>query len=90
MIFLFLAVIITMGTDGDKQKDKSQWGTIGVSTDLSISYMLAIPAGSKARLECDVQRVGKKLSYIYTKVFDESGRICYSGSHTKFNIDAKL
>lgn len=69
---------------------KRKWKLIGVSTDLGVSYMRGIPAGGKARLECDVQRVGKTLANIYTKVYDEAGNLCYAGSHTKYCIDANL
>ena len=69
---------------------KRKWKLIGVSTDLGVSYMRGIPAGRKARLECDVQRVGKTLANIYTKVYDEDGNLCYAGSHTKYCIDANL
>ncbi|ORY99221.1 HotDog domain-containing protein [Syncephalastrum racemosum] len=69
---------------------KNPWNLIGVSVDLAIQYMRGIPAGVTARLECEVQRVGKSLANIYTKVYDEAGNMCYSGTHTKFCIDARL
>ncbi|KAI8143649.1 HotDog domain-containing protein [Fennellomyces sp. T-0311] len=69
---------------------KGGWGLIGVSTDLAVSYMSGMSAGQTARLECEVQRVGKTLANIYTKVYDDNGKLCYSGSHTKYCIDSRL
>ncbi|KAI9244302.1 HotDog domain-containing protein [Phascolomyces articulosus] len=69
---------------------KGGWSLIGVSTDLAVSYMSGIAAGQTCRLECDVQRVGKTLANIYTTVYNEDGKLCYSGSHTKYCIDSRL
>ncbi|KAI9496179.1 HotDog domain-containing protein [Zychaea mexicana] len=69
---------------------KGGWKLIGVSTDLAVSYMSGIAAGQTARLECEVQRVGKSLANIYTKVYNDQGKLCYSGSHTKYSIDSRL
>ncbi|KAI8370320.1 HotDog domain-containing protein [Radiomyces spectabilis] len=69
---------------------KAKWSLIGVSTDLSVSYMRGVPEGVTIRLECEVQRVGKTLANIYTKVYDDHGNICYSGSHSKYCIDSRL
>ncbi|KAI8329704.1 HotDog domain-containing protein [Chlamydoabsidia padenii] len=68
---------------------KNRWDMIGVSTDLKISYMVGVSYGNKIRLECQVQRQGQSLSYIYTKVYDAENRLCYSGSHTKYTIKTK-
>ncbi|KAI8977191.1 HotDog domain-containing protein [Mycotypha africana] len=69
---------------------KARWNLIGVSTDLSVSYLKGVPAETMIRLECEVQRVGKTLANIFTKVYNDQGQVCYTGSHTKFNIDPKL
>ena len=69
---------------------KGGWSLVGVSTDLTVSYMSGIAAGQTCRLECDVQRVGKSLANIYTKVYNKEGKLCYSGSHTKYCIDSRL
>lgn len=67
-----------------------QWNLIGISTDLSVSYLKGVSEGDTIRLECEIQRVGAKLANIFTRVYDQQNRLCYSGSHTKFNIDARL
>ncbi|KAK4512749.1 uncharacterized protein ATC70_003455 [Mucor velutinosus] len=67
-----------------------QWSLIGVSTDLSVAYLSGVSEGDVIRLECEVQRVGKTLANIFTRVYDQNNRLCYSGSHTKYNIDARL
>ncbi|KAI9019184.1 HotDog domain-containing protein [Phycomyces nitens] len=69
---------------------KSKWKTVGVSTDLSISYIRGISPGSVARIECEVQRVGKTMANIYTTIYDERNNLCYTGSHTKFCVDSKM
>ncbi|KAG2217926.1 hypothetical protein INT45_012589 [Circinella minor] len=69
---------------------KGGWFFVGVSTDLTVSYMSGIAAGQTCRLECDVQRVGQSLANIYIKVYNKDGKFCYSRSHTKYCIDSKL
>ncbi|GAA5797085.1 HotDog domain-containing protein [Helicostylum pulchrum] len=66
------------------------WNLIGVSTDLSVAYLRGISEGETIRIVCEVQRVGKVLSNIFTRIYDSEGRLSYSGSHTKFNIDSRL
>ncbi|KAI7892310.1 HotDog domain-containing protein [Mucor mucedo] len=67
-----------------------QWQIIGISTDLSISYLRGIAEGETIHIVCEVQRVGKTLASIYTKIYDGQNRLSYTGSHTKFNIDSRL
>ncbi|CAO3647314.1 unnamed protein product [Cunninghamella blakesleeana] len=69
---------------------KTKWKRMGVSTDLSVNYMLGVPAGEKVKVECITQRVGKNLANVYTIIYNEAGKICYTGSHTKFSIDSRL
>ncbi|GAA5809834.1 hypothetical protein MFLAVUS_003249 [Mucor flavus] len=66
------------------------WNLIGISTDLSVAYLRGIAEGETIRIVCEVQRVGKTLSNIFTRIYDSEGRLSYSGSHTKFNIDSRL
>jgi acyl-coenzyme A thioesterase 13 len=66
------------------------WSLIGISTDLSVAYLRGVAEGEKLRIVCEPQRVGKTLANIYTKIYDSQNRLCYSGAHTKFNIDARL
>jgi acyl-coenzyme A thioesterase 13 len=66
------------------------WYMVGVSTDLSVAYLRGVTAGETIRIECEVQRVGKTLANMFTRIYDSENRLCYSGSHTKFNIDSKL
>ncbi|KAG2204192.1 hypothetical protein INT46_006076 [Mucor plumbeus] len=67
-----------------------KWELIGVSTDLSVAYLSGVAEGDVIRLDCEVQRVGKNLANIFTRVYDQKNRLCYSGSHTKYNIDSRL
>lgn len=67
-----------------------QWNLIGISTDLSVSYLRGASEGDVLRLECGLQRAGSQLANMHAKVYDQHNRLCYSGSHTKFNIDARL
>ncbi|KAI8099571.1 HotDog domain-containing protein [Halteromyces radiatus] len=69
---------------------KSKWRSMGVSTDLSVSYFLGIPAGETIRIVCTANRIGKNLASIRSMIYNSNGQICYSGSHTKFNIDSRL
>lgn len=69
---------------------KTKWKRMGVSTDLSVNYMLGVPAGENVKVECITQRVGKNLANVYTIIYNEAGKICYTGSHTKFSIDSRL
>ncbi|KAF7726906.1 hypothetical protein EC973_008201 [Apophysomyces ossiformis] len=69
---------------------KTQWKYLGVSTDLSVSYLRGVPSGTKARIECDVHRVGKSLANLFVKIYDEEGNLCYTGTHSKYCLDPKL
>ncbi|KAI8360882.1 HotDog domain-containing protein [Choanephora cucurbitarum] len=69
---------------------RHQWEMIGVSSDLSVTYMSGAAVGQVVRIECETQRVGKNLANIYTKIYDQQNRVCYSGSHTKFNIVPRM
>ncbi|KAI8327021.1 hypothetical protein EDC96DRAFT_533015, partial [Choanephora cucurbitarum] len=51
---------------------RHQWEMIGVSSDLSFAV------GQVVRIECETQRVGKNLANIYTKIYDQQNRVCYS------------
>ncbi|KAL0095413.1 HotDog domain-containing protein [Phycomyces blakesleeanus] len=67
-----------------------QWRSIGVSTDLSVSYLSSIPKGITARVECDLLRLGNKLGSVVVRVYDDQQKMCYSALHTKFNVDSRL
>ncbi|KAI8997145.1 HotDog domain-containing protein [Pilobolus umbonatus] len=67
-----------------------RWKYVGVSTDLSINYLQGVSVDEVIRIVCDVHREGKMLAYIYTKIYNKKGELCYTGSHTKFNIDSKV
>ncbi|OBZ82707.1 Acyl-coenzyme A thioesterase 13 [Choanephora cucurbitarum] len=69
---------------------RHQWEMLGVSSDLSVTYMSGAAVGQVLRIECETQRVGKNLANIHTKIYDQQNRVCYSGSHTKFNIVPRL
>ncbi|KAG1136909.1 hypothetical protein G6F38_011704 [Rhizopus arrhizus] len=68
----------------------TQWELIGVSTNMSIAYMKGVAPGNKIKLVSEVERVGRTLANIYTRIYNEQGQLCYSGSHSKFNNSAKL
>ncbi|CAO3661122.1 unnamed protein product [Umbelopsis vinacea] len=78
-----LAILVS----GEKM---SAWRSPGVSTELAVSYITGAPAGAKLRVENELLRAGKTLANLYTKIYDESGRLCYSGTHTKFCLDSKI
>ncbi|KAI8376723.1 hypothetical protein EDC96DRAFT_495608, partial [Choanephora cucurbitarum] len=65
---------------------RHQWEMIGVSSDLSVTYMSGAAVGQVLCTECETQRVEKNLANICTKIYDQQNHVCYSGSHTKFNI----
>ncbi|OBZ85330.1 Acyl-coenzyme A thioesterase 13 [Choanephora cucurbitarum] len=69
--------------------DKYKWDML-VSSDLAVTYTNGVAVGEVLRIECEAQRVGKHLANIYTKIYDQQNRICYSGSNTKFNLSSKL
>lgn len=68
----------------------TRWELIGVSTNMSIAYMKGVAPGNKIKLVSEVEHVGRTLANIYTKIYNEQGQLCYSGSHSKFNNAAKL
>ncbi|KAI8069166.1 HotDog domain-containing protein [Gongronella butleri] len=69
---------------------KNKWKMPGISTDLTVSYMLGVSEGQKIRIESEVQRLGKNMGNIYTVIYNEEGKACYAGGHTKFCIDSRL
>ncbi|CAM0139537.1 hypothetical protein VKS41_004647 [Umbelopsis sp. WA50703] len=66
------------------------WRTPGISTELAVSYIAGAPEGTKLRIENELLRSGKTLANLYTKIYNESGKLCYSGTHTKFCMDSKF
>ncbi|KAG2172145.1 hypothetical protein INT44_006614 [Umbelopsis vinacea] len=66
------------------------WRSPGISTELAVSYIAGAPEGAKLRVENELLRSGKTLANLYTKVYNEDGRLCYSGTHTKFCLDSKM
>ncbi|KAG1464867.1 hypothetical protein G6F56_004995 [Rhizopus delemar] len=68
----------------------AQWKSLGVSTDMAISYMRGAQPGSVLKIVCEAHRVGNKLATLYTRIYDQNNKLCYSGSHTKFCTDSKL
>lgn len=70
--------------------EMAAWRSPGISTELAVSYIAGAPEGAKLRVENELLRSGKTLANLYTKVYDETGRLCYTGTHTKFCLDSKL
>ncbi|GAB5591159.1 hypothetical protein Unana1_06059 [Umbelopsis nana] len=66
------------------------WRSAGISTELAVSYIAGAPEGAKLRVENELLRSGKTLANLYTKIYNESGKLCYSGTHTKFCLDSKM
>ncbi|KAI7847347.1 hypothetical protein BDC45DRAFT_575942 [Circinella umbellata] len=72
-------------------KGKHHWKFVGVSTGLSVQYFVGMKAGQIARIECEAQQVGKNLGNVYTRIYNkEDNRLCYSSTHGKYRIDARL
>ncbi|KAI8880938.1 Thioesterase/thiol ester dehydrase-isomerase [Backusella circina FSU 941] len=67
-----------------------EWSLIGISTDLSVSYLRGVPEGEEITIVCDVLRVGTALGNIHTKIYNKKGELCFAGSHTKYCIDSRL
>lgn len=70
--------------------EMAAWRSPGISTELAVSYIAGAPEGAKLRVENELLRSGKTLANLYTKIYDETGRLCYSGTHTKFCLDSKM
>ncbi|ORX56353.1 Thioesterase/thiol ester dehydrase-isomerase [Hesseltinella vesiculosa] len=68
----------------------NKWKMPGISTDLTVSYMTGVSAGQKIRIVSEVQRLGKNLGNMYTVIYNEQGKACYAGGHTKYCMDARL
>ncbi|CAO3630381.1 unnamed protein product [Cunninghamella blakesleeana] len=66
---------------------KHRWDLIGISSVLQVSYVRGVASGEKIRLECEVQKMGKNLGNIHTKVYDSNDELLYFGPHTKYCID---
>ncbi|KAI8575031.1 hypothetical protein K450DRAFT_263680 [Umbelopsis ramanniana AG] len=71
-------------------ENMTAWRSPGISTELAVSYIAGAPEGAKLRVENELLRSGKTLANLYTKIYNENGRLCYSGTHTKFCLDSKL
>ncbi|KAI9496178.1 HotDog domain-containing protein [Zychaea mexicana] len=70
---------------------KHKWQFVGVSTGLSVAYLNGMSPGQVARIECEVQHVGKSVGSVFTRVYNkEDNRLCYTSTHGKYRIDARL
>ena len=55
----------------------------GVSVDMAISFLSAARVGDRVRIEGRCLRSGSKLAFTEVKVFQESGKLVATGTHTK-------
>ena len=70
---------------------KHHWKFVGVSTGLSVQYFSGMKSGQVARIECEAQQIGKNLGSVYTRIYNkEDNQLCYSSTHGKYRIDARL
>ncbi|KAF9324902.1 hypothetical protein BG006_000119 [Podila minutissima] len=72
-------------------RERKYFQFAGVSTDLHITYVSAATLGMVLLLECKVVKVGAGLANT-TAVLKEkaTGRVLATGTHTKFNTDARM
>lgn len=63
---------------------------MGVSVDLTVSYLMGVRVGETIRIECTLLRMGKNLANMSAVIYNSAGKVCYTGSHTKFNVDSRL
>jgi len=55
----------------------------GVSVDMAISFLSAARVGDRVRIEGRCLRSGSKLAFTEVKLFQESGKLVATGTHTK-------
>lgn len=68
---------------------KRQWKHFGVSTTLKVSYLCGIQANQTARIECELERLGKQTANIAIRIYNQEGVLCYTGNHAKFSVDSR-
>eukprot|EP00026_Physarum_polycephalum_P021038 Phypoly_transcript_24031.p1 GENE.Phypoly_transcript_24031~~Phypoly_transcript_24031.p1 ORF type:complete len:153 (+),score=21.16 Phypoly_transcript_24031:31-459(+) len=56
---------------------------LGVSTELSVSFLSAAPLGSRIYIEAVVEKAGKSLAFTTCTIKTEDGRLVALGRHTK-------
>lgn len=65
--------------------------TPGVSLDLSVQYLSAIPEGSTIIIEAETVKKGQSVAFLSVQVMDkESNKLLARGSHVKFVPSTKL
>lgn len=57
---------------------------LGVSVDMSISYLKAAFPGETLKIKSEVYKTGKTLSFARVDIFNNNGDILVTGNHTKF------
>ncbi|KAJ8661485.1 hypothetical protein O0I10_002751 [Lichtheimia ornata] len=68
---------------------KHQWKHFGVSTTLKVSYLRGLQPNQTARVECDLERLGRLTANIGIRIYDQEGVLCYTGNHAKFSVDSR-
>ncbi|XP_067936301.1 acyl-coenzyme A thioesterase 13-like [Watersipora subatra] len=56
----------------------------GVSVELSVSYLRAVPLGENITIDAKTVKTGKTLSFLAVDLLDSKDRIIAQGKHTKF------
>lgn len=87
---LIAAVIDVCSSFTIKLSSGIKWSLIGISVDLSVSYLRGVSPGSPIKLVCQLERIGNRLATIYTRVYDNDNNLCYTSTHTKYRTDPKL
>jgi acyl-coenzyme A thioesterase 13 len=72
-------VLLTLG-------DMPQWDTLGVSRNLSVTFLRPIPIGTKVFLDCDVIAAGKRLANLSGTMKDDDGKIYATCTHDKVGV----
>lgn len=54
---------------------------------LDVDYVRSIKVDQPAFFYCKVIKLGSRLGFLLSIVYDKNGKICYQGSHTKLKVD---
>ncbi|KAG9306226.1 hypothetical protein G9A89_016130 [Geosiphon pyriformis] len=85
----FIATIIDSLSSATQYGKKNGW--IGVSIDLTISYVSPAKNGDNISVECTLIKIGKNLAKTTTVIRNtQTSNIVATGQHTKYNVLPKL
>lgn len=57
---------------------------LGVTVDLSVSYMSAAVPGDKVTIKSEVLKAGKNLAFANVDIYKQNGVLMATGRHTKY------